>query len=247
MQNHRFLKQSLIALTAASLLTFSACSKSEDEAEVIEADTVETSEDGKILQALGYSVGEDIMLGDFTAEEREQIMAGFAISAEGGEFANINELRNEAYSLLQAKKMEQQMAASNEEAAVNKLAGEVFFAELDTQEGVKITESGLRYKVTQEGSDVFATQDSDTVNLHYHGTLIDGTVFDSSVDRGEPISFPLNGVIKGFSEGLKLVGEGGKITLYMPSDIAYGDNPRPGPIKPGMTLIFEVELLKVNP
>ena len=85
------------------------------------------------------------------------------------------------------------------------------------------------------------------VRLHYHGTLIDGTVFDSSVDRGQPASFPMNGVIKGFSGGLTKTEVGGKIRIYIPSELGYGDNPRPGgKIKPGDTLIFECELLGIN-
>lgn len=234
----------LLVLAAASLLTFSACSNSEKE-------TPETSEElsdeSIIFQALGYSVGQDILLADFSPEEREQILAGLLISAEGGEFANIDTLRMSAYKLLQDKSAEKELAAAQEESAVNKALAEEYFAELDKKEGVKKTESGLRYEITQEGSDVFAVNDTDTVNLHYHGTILDGTVFDSSVDRGQPVSFSLNGVIAGFGEGLKLVGEGGKITLYMPSDIAYGDHPRPGVIKAGMALIFEVEMIKVNP
>ena len=88
---------------------------------------------------------------------------------------------------------------------------------------------------------------SDTVRLHYHGTLIDGTVFDSSVDRGQPTSFPMNGVIKGFSGGLTKCQVGGKVRIYIPSELGYGDNPRPGgKIKPGDTLIFECELLEIK-
>jgi len=86
-----------------------------------------------------------------------------------------------------------------------------------------------------------------TVRLHYHGTLIDGTVFDSSVDRGQPASFPMGGVIKGFSGGLTKTQVGGKVKIYIPSELGYGDNPRPGgKIKPGDTLIFECELLEIK-
>jgi FKBP-type peptidyl-prolyl cis-trans isomerase len=88
---------------------------------------------------------------------------------------------------------------------------------------------------------------SDTVKLHYHGTLIDGTVFDSSVDRGQPASFPMSGVIKGFSGGLTKTQVGGKVRIYIPSELGYGDNPRPGgKIKPGDALIFECELLEIQ-
>jgi FKBP-type peptidyl-prolyl cis-trans isomerase len=101
------------------------------------------------------------------------------------------------------------------------------------------------YEILQKGKGATPTME-DTVRLHYHGTLIDGTVFDSSVDRGQPASFPMNGVIKGFSGGLTKTQVGGKIRIYIPSELGYGDNPRPGgKIKPGDTLIFECELLEI--
>ena len=105
--------------------------------------------------------------------------------------------------------------------------------------------SGFYYEVLKKGNGAFPTM-SDKVRLHYHGTLIDGTVFDSSKERGQPASFPMGGVIKGFSGGLTKVQVGGKVKIYIPSELGYGDNPRPGgPIKPGDTLIFECELLEI--
>jgi len=112
------------------------------------------------------------------------------------------------------------------------------------EEAIK-TESGLVYCVMSEGAGSQPTLQN-TVEVHYHGTLIDGTVFDSSVDRGQTISFPLNGVIKGWQEGLALMKEGEKATLVIPSDIAYGDAGSGDTIPPGATLKFEVELFKVT-
>jgi len=106
------------------------------------------------------------------------------------------------------------------------------------------TASGLIYNEEIAGVGAQATAAS-TVEVHYHGTLTDGTVFDSSVDRGETIKFPLNGVIKGWQEGVSMMREGGKATLICPSDIAYGDNGSPPVIPPGATLTFEVQLIKV--
>jgi FKBP-type peptidyl-prolyl cis-trans isomerase len=106
------------------------------------------------------------------------------------------------------------------------------------------TASGLIYTETIAGVGAQASADS-TVEVHYHGTLIDGTVFDSSVDRGETIKFPLKNVIKGWQEGVAMMREGGKATLVVPSDLAYGDNGSPPVIPPGATLIFEVELKAV--
>lgn len=107
------------------------------------------------------------------------------------------------------------------------------------------TESGIYYSITKEGNGKHPTAE-DAVNVHYHGTVLDGTVFDSSVDRGEPIEFPLDGVIKGWTEGIPLLQEEGKGILYIPSGLAYGANPpQGGKIKPNDPLIFEVELLDV--
>lgn len=132
-------------------------------------------------------------------------------------------------------------------AAENIAAGEAFFAELAADSEVQQSESGLHYKVIEPGSDAKPAM-TDSVLVHYKGTLIDGTQFDSSYDRGQPATFPLNGVVKGFGEGLTKVGAGGKIILYIPSELGYGNTPRPGgAIKPGDTLIFECELIEINP
>lgn len=108
------------------------------------------------------------------------------------------------------------------------------------------TQSGLRYLVVKEGTGATPSA-TDEVTVHYTGRLTDGTVFDSSVERGEPATFPLNHVIKGWTEGLQLMKEGGKTIFYIPSDLAYGETGTPGgPIGPNEPLIFEVELIKVN-
>ena len=113
------------------------------------------------------------------------------------------------------------------------------------KEGVKVTKSGLQYKVVKAGTGPKPAA-TDTVTVHYQGTLIDGTEFDSSYKRGEPTSFPLNRVIKGWTEGLQLMKEGATYMFYIPGDLAYGPNPRPGgKIGPNATLIFKVELIKV--
>ncbi|MCW8900740.1 MAG: FKBP-type peptidyl-prolyl cis-trans isomerase, partial [Gammaproteobacteria bacterium] len=110
----------------------------------------------------------------------------------------------------------------------------------------KKTTSGLVYEVMKEGTGKNPTA-TDTVEVHYHGSLTNGLVFDSSVERNKKISFPLNRVVKGWTEGLQLIKEGGKIKLIIPSDLAYGNAGAPPTIPGGATLIFEVELFKVNP
>ena len=112
-------------------------------------------------------------------------------------------------------------------------------------DGAKKTKSGLAYKIIKDGKGK-KPKETDKVEVHYHGTLINGTVFDSSVDRGKTVEFPLNRVIKGWTEGLQLIGEGGKIKLVIPSELAYGDNGAPPKIPGGATLIFDVELFKIN-
>ncbi|MFD2180392.1 FKBP-type peptidyl-prolyl cis-trans isomerase [Veronia pacifica] len=139
-----------------------------------------------------------------------------------------------------------QFSSGNSEAiAQNKAEGEAFLATNATKEGVKTTASGLQYKVLVEGSGTEHPRSDSRVTVHYHGTLIDGTVFDSSVERGKPASFALNQVIKGWTEGLQLMVVGEKTRFFIPADLAYG-NRGVSSIKPGSTLIFDVELLEIN-
>lgn len=126
----------------------------------------------------------------------------------------------------------------------NRKAGEKFLEENKKRATVKTTASGLQYEVLKMG-DGPKPADSSRVKTHYHGTLIDGTVFDSSVERGEPVEFPVNGVIKGWQEALQLMPVGSKFRLYIPSDIAYGDRAAGPAIGPNSTLIFDVELLEI--
>lgn len=124
--------------------------------------------------------------------------------------------------------------------------GEKFLADNMLRKGVNITESGLQYEILVEGNGEKPTSES-RVTVHYHGTLIDGMVFDSSVDRGEPTIFGVGQVIRGWTEVLQLMPTGSKWKVYIPSELAYGANPRPGgAIKPHMALIFEIELISIN-
>jgi len=127
----------------------------------------------------------------------------------------------------------------------NKEAGEKFLAENGKRDGVTTTESGLQYEIIKPGNGP-KPKASDKVNVHYHGTLITGQVFDSSVERGEPISFPLSGVIKGWTEGLQYMPVGAKYKLFIPYDLAYGEREAGPTIKPFSALVFEVELLGIE-
>lgn len=132
--------------------------------------------------------------------------------------------------------------------AENAEASEAWLAKVEKKSGVQKTESGLLYKVTRQGdADTIATNARDVVVVNYKGTTRDGKVFDSSYDRGEPAEFPLNRVIKGWTEGLQLVGKGGAITLWIPADLAYGTRGAGRDIGPNEALCFEVEVIDVKP
>jgi len=150
----------------------------------------------------------------------------------------INKIMAAWQQLMSSKKM----AAAEQENAKNVHLGDAFLAENKKKEGVIETPSGLQYKIIKQGVGEMP-HDSDMVSVHYTGTLIDGTKFDSSRDRGEPIEFPVNGVIPGWTEALKLMKPGAQFMLYIPSRLAYGDKAT-GPIPAGSTLIFDVELLE---
>jgi len=147
-------------------------------------------------------------------------------------------------------KFQQDMAAKQAEKAklqaeANKKEGEAFLAENKKKEGVKTLPSGLQYKVITEGKGKMP-KETDTVTTHYRGTLIDGTEFDSSHKRGQPATFPVKGVIKGWTEALQLMKEGSKWQLFIPSELAYGERGAGQTIGPNATLIFDVELISIS-
>jgi len=149
-------------------------------------------------------------------------------------------------SLIDASLESYHKAAMDAKSAVAKKEGADFLAANAKKPGVKVLPDGLQYEVIKAGSDTTHPLLTDKVKCHYHGTLINGKVFDSSVDRGEPITFPLNGVIKGWQEAVQLMTVGSKWKLYIPSDLAYGDQQAGPSIAPGSTLIFTVELLGIE-
>ncbi|OCL16256.1 FKBP-type peptidyl-prolyl cis-trans isomerase [Gilliamella sp. wkB171] len=188
--------------------------------------------------------------------EQNQIKADqdYIISGFNETFRDASQLsKDEVKNVLEAfgkRIQEESKARFEKEKADNTAAGDKFRADFAKQDGVKQTKSGLLYQILKEGSDRHPTAD-DTVIVHYTGTLTDGRKFDSSYDRGETATFPLSGVIKGWTEGIQLIGVGGKIKLVVPPDLAYGDQSFPGQgdkasIQPGSTLIFEVELLGID-
>ena len=156
--------------------------------------------------------------------------------------AELQEIRTALQSDIAAKNMERVKALAEK----NKKDGDAFLAENRKKDGVKTTDSGLQYKVITVGTGK-SPKATDKVTVNYRGTLVDGGEFDSSYKRGEPVTFSLNQVIKGWTEGIQLMKEGSKFTFFIPSDLAYGERGTPGgPIGPNVVLIFEVELLSIG-
>ena len=189
---------------------------------------------------LSYSLG--MIFGDHAAQnfgdiDYDILMEALKAQKEGSEtLLSVGEAQNVL--------REQQAKAAEAQAAAAKAVGEKFLADNAARDGVTVTESGLQYEVVTAAEGAKPSVD-DTVSVHYTGTLIDGTVFDSSVERGEPASFPLTSVIPGWTEGVQLMNVGSKYRFVIPSDLAYGDRGAGQSIGPGETLVFEVELLEI--
>ncbi|MDR8391588.1 FKBP-type peptidyl-prolyl cis-trans isomerase [Aliifodinibius sp. S!AR15-10] len=199
-----------------------------------------------VSYSLGYQNGMVLSQQNMTDIKIDKLVAGIRAGLNDSTESPIAEA--EMRSIIQSYQMQKQqetMKQQQAEAQEYRKKGEEFLAQNTENEGVQETESGLQYQVLEEGSGA-SPKASDTVTVHYRGTLLDGTEFDSSIG-GDPATFPLNRVIEGWTEGVQLMSEGAKYKFWIPADLAYGNNPRPGgPIKPGQTLVFEVELLEVN-
>lgn len=198
----------------------------------------------KVSYALGMDVGFSFQ--SLPAEiDIDALIQGISDISKG-ETPQLNEQEFAAeMQQFQAQMQQKQQEMKAEAEGQNKEAGDAYLAENKEREGVTVTESGLQYEVLVEGDGEIPTADK-SVTVHYTGTLIDGTVFDSSVERGEPATFPVNGVIQGWIEALQLMAEGSKFRLVIPSNLAYGERGAGQQIGPHSTLVFEVELLSVN-
>ena len=191
-----------------------------------------------VSYSLGISVANNLKSSGFESIETQAVASAFSDVFEGNE-VKINE--EDANILIQEYFVELSQKKSQEAIS----AGQAFLDENAKKEGVTTTASGLQYEVLTNGTGATPVE-TDQVTVHYHGTLVDGTVFDSSVERGQPATFPVNGVIPGWVEALQLMNVGSKYKLYIPFDLAYGERGAGGSIGPNETLIFEVELLSIN-
>jgi len=202
-------------------------------------DTIKTEAD-KVSYGLGLQLGHQIVEQSFNGFNLEALLVGvrdiynnkpcqFSDEEMQSAFASINKMVN---------------AEKGAAGSKNQDEGQAFLAENAKKEGILSTASGMQYEIMAEG-DGQMPKAEDTVTTHYHGSLIDGTVFDSSVERGTPAEFPVNGVIKGWTEALQMMNIGSKWRLFIPPELAYGEQGAGADIGPNCTLIFEVELLAI--
>jgi len=198
-------------------------------------------------QKLGYIIGMDIgksLREQGTGVDLDSLVQAIRDTYNGEELAMTPEEAAAVRTEYVQKRQAEQQAEAAAAGGANLAEGQKFLAENKSKEGVQSTESGLQYKVVTMG-DGAKPAATDTVKVHYRGTLLDGTEFDSSYARNEPISFALNRVIPGWTEGVQLMPVGSKFMFYIPSELAYGEGGG-GPIPPNSTLIFEVELLDIE-
>lgn len=232
-----------VGATLATVITAGcaqAVSSTETEAVVLETD------EQKASYGIGYGFASNLLTQTQGIELNSDAMIQGVLDAFAeSEMAIAEADVQAAIAALQQKQIEAQAAESEAKSKAAREEGEAFLAENATKDGIITTDSGLQYEVLEaSGGEEHPTAES-SVSVHYHGTLINGTVFDSSVDRGEPVDFPLANVIKGWTEGVQLMAKGDKYRFFIPADLAYGDNQVSPDIPPGSTLIFEVELLDI--
>ncbi len=228
------MKKALLTLTLSSLL-----------AAPVMADTTPTTEEDRLSYSLGLIMGQRLKQ-EFTNLNVDMMSQAVKDLYADGEMKMTEAEVKETMQAYQQKKMLEQQEAQAKAAEANLKAGQEFMAQNGKKKGVVTTDSGLQYQVLTTGNGAKPAL-TDQVKVHYEGKLLNGKVFDSSYQRGEPVTFGLNQVIQGWQEGLQLMPVGSKWKIFIPSDLAYGPGGTGGPIGPNETLIFEVELLDINP
>ncbi len=221
------------AFVAFGGLIFVSCAEKEENKQV----ELKTEMDS-LSYAFGVDIGTNLQNNDIKGINPDALSKGMMDNQDGGGIMTKEE----------ASKFIQEFFAAQAKAKSASAQGEAnnFLQENASREGVVVTESGLQYEILTAGTGAIPTFEN-KVSVHYHGTLLDGTVFDSSLERGQPAQFPVGGVIKGWTEALMIMPVGSKWKLFIPSDLAYGDRGAGDKIGPGSTLIFEVELLEILP
>ncbi len=194
----------------------------------------------RVSYGVGRQMGEQLASNPFDGVDAQAVAQGVIDALTGKESQVARPELEEAFRIIGTQMQAKQAAQSGMQAK----EGEHFLAENAKKDGITITDSGLQYEVITQGTGAIPTATS-KVKTHYHGTLIDGTVFDSSVSRGQPIDFPVNGVIAGWTEALQLMPVGSKWRLYIPHELAYGERGAGASIAPFAALVFEVELLDI--
>lgn len=243
----RLLQASTLAAFAAFASTASAqdaAAPAAPTAPAVAAPAAPKYTDEQVFEAFGYLVGQRIGISQFelTAAEKAAVMKGLTTAFDGTEGVFSPETFGPEIQRVLGGRQE---AATAKAAAKGKAESATYFADLKTK-GVLSTASGLFYEIVAPGAGDKPTP-TDTVKVHYTGKLLSGKVFDSSVERGEPVEFPLNQVIPGWTEGLQLIAKGGKVKLYIPSELGYGAQGAPqGGIAPFSTLVFDVELIDIK-
>ena len=224
----------MIVLTGAVLFAFSALAQKKAKKVVLK------NEIDSVSYLMGVNIGNS--LGKEMSEANfELIIQGFRDAVAKGRLV-CQDSTDMVLSMYFQEKAMMKQAEEDKKSEVYKVAGEKFLADNGKKQGVVTTASGLQYQVIKEGDGAHPTAES-TVKVHYHGTTIEGIVFDSSVERGEPIEFPLNQVIPGWTEGVQLMSKGAKYKFFIPQELAYGSSSPTPVITPYSCLVFEVELL----
>jgi FKBP-type peptidyl-prolyl cis-trans isomerase len=236
----------LVALCVAMVSAPAFAQKSSSKKSSTKTAALKTSKDS-ISYAIGVQIGKNLMQQQDVSVDPEMLTRAIFDVLGNKPTALTDEQIQGLFKSLQERLAQSEMAKIQESAGENKRAGEQFLAENGRRPGVVTLPSGLQYEVITAGPDGAKPKSTDKVTAHYKGTLLDGTTFDSSYDRGEPTGFQLDQVIPGWTEALQLMTVGSKWRLFIPSNLAYGEGGAPGsPIGPNSTLVFEVELLKIN-
>jgi len=227
-------------ITALAALALTGCGDKKAAAKPAAAATAFTTVDQKVSYGIGFNLGQNLSHEKLLQLDRAALSAGIEDGLAAGQPRVPEADLNAAFGAMRQKAA----TAAAAEGEKQLTAGKDYLAKNKAKAGVKTTASGVQYEVLKKGSGAKPTT-ANTVRVHYHGTLIDGTVFDSSVQRGQPIEIPMTQMIRGWTEALQLMSVGDKWKLTIPSDLAYGPQGRPG-IPPNAVLVFEVELLGIK-